>query len=161
MGQFNGAIDPATAYNKYLVGQNNRKYTQIGQYKVLGTPYLFDSKHLGNMFAKTETGFNILLSYNVYNQEVEFTSSSNPDQPLVKEPGTVDSFILKKDSLIASDMLFIYGAHLGFKDKQYYLQVSKGDKYQLFKKYKANMEVVSTNILHKTKLLFKKIGIGL
>ena len=43
-------------------------------------------------------------------------------------------------------MKFIYGSFLGTKEKFYYLEVCKGDKYSLYKRYKSDLGYVSTNL---------------
>ena len=137
------STDGASAYNKYMVVTENRTYIQVGRYKVFGNPYLLNGKHTGNIYANKEMGIGVQLSYNLYNQELEFWSADN--QILIKEPGTVDSFLLRPDSLIVDDIFFVYGKVLGLKDKQYFQQLYKGSKFSLYKKYKAGIEVVSTN----------------
>jgi hypothetical protein len=139
--------DPATNFNKYMVVYEDRTYTQIGNYKVIGSSYVYGRHHLGNLYAKGETGLNIYLSYNVYNQDVEFYSSSNASEPLVKEIGTVDSFLLRRDSLISEDLRFYYGPVIGSREQTYFLASYTGPTYQLYKCYKVQIGVVSTNYI--------------
>jgi hypothetical protein len=147
-GQYNFANgDPATAFNKYLVAREDRTFVQIGQYKVIGSSYLFGPRHKGMVYAKGELGSNITLSYNTYNQQIEYFAPANPEQALVKEVGTVDSFLIKKDSIVPEDLLFVYSAHLQVPEKCYYLEVVKGDKFSLYKKYKASIGFVTTNYI--------------
>ena len=91
----------------------------IGTYKVVGSSYLFGEHHKGDMFAPEAKAYNIFISYNTYNQEVEFYSTGNPDKSLVREPGTLDSFIIHTniESGITSPLKFVYGPLLGTKDK--------------------------------------------
>lgn len=118
--------------------KNERSYRQIGVYKVLGTPFLFGENHVGNMYSKSEVAKNIKLSFDTYNQELAFQTSANVNQPLVKGPGSLDSFMLKADSFIKEDMVFHYGGLLGTSDKSYYLLSSDPSKnLVLYKKYKA------------------------
>jgi len=146
-GSYNFNVDPAAAYNKYLVRQSARTYIQVGPYKVLGTYFLFGADHPGNFYSKSETASNIRLSYNTYNQDVSFTSSSNPDKPLVKEAGTLDSFVLKADSLIATDMTFIYGAVLKTDEKSYFQRITNpSGSMVLFKRFKSTIGIPSNYI---------------
>jgi len=134
--------DPALNHNKLLQQQSGDGYYQlIGPYKVKGSSYLFGPRHKGDFFSNSETARNIFISYNTYNQEVEFYSTSNPDQSLIKVPGTLDSFIIYTDvSLGITDPLkFVYGTVLGSKDKNYYEEVYAGDRFRLYKKYKADI----------------------
>ncbi len=125
--------------NYYKTPQNTLPltgYYQIGGYKVKGNPYYKVDFILGNIYSVTETAKNIYLRYDVYNQKVEFISSANQDQILVKDPGDLDSFFsYKKESKeIVEDIKFVYGTIIGFKDKFYYGVLCKGSKYSLYKK---------------------------
>jgi hypothetical protein len=144
----NNYMDNALNYNKLI--QNSTEegaYKMIGTYRVIGTSFLFGNKNNGDMFSSDAKAYNIFLGYNTFNQQLEFYSSSNPDKPLIKEPGEVDSFIIKSNSSlgIQNDMKFIYGKHLGSSDKGYYMEIYKGEKYSLYKKYKSELGYVSTN----------------
>jgi hypothetical protein len=138
LGSYNFNGDPAAAYNKYMVAHSDNYYVLIGRLKVKGDYYLFGPKHPGNLYAKGETGYNIYLSLNTYNNEVEFYSTSNPTQGLVKTVGEVDSFVLHRDSLITEEMHFVYGPLIGSKQQEYYLSLSPKDgAYNLYKRYKS------------------------
>lgn len=145
-----GWTDPALNHNKLLQSQQgDGGYKLMGTYKVVGSPYLFGEHHKGDMFATEAKAYNIFLSYNTYNQELEFYSTSNPTTPLIKEPGTVDSFIIHQDLGIgiSNSLKFIYGTSLGSKDKAYFLELYKGTKYSLYKKYKGDLGYVSNNYI--------------
>jgi len=131
--------DPALNHNKMLIGEG--KYLLIGPYKVKGSPYLLGQQHSGDIFSAAEKAWNISLSYNTHNQEVEFFSTSNPGQPLVKEPGTLDSFILHANPAagIAGPLKFIYGSILGTDDKAYFLEIFTGKRYSVYKKYRSEL----------------------
>jgi hypothetical protein len=140
--------DPALNHNRLLRDRlGEGVYTMVGTYKVIGTPFLFGAKHAGDVFTPTEKAFNIDLSYNTYNQEIDFYSTSNPTQPLTKMPGEVDSFVIRKDieAGLMQDVKFVYGKVLGSKDKSYFEIVQQGEKYSLYKRYKADLGYVSTN----------------
>ena len=143
-----GYMDNALNYNKLL--QNSTEegvYKMIGSFRVIGTSYLFGNKNKGDMFSSEAKAYNISLGYNTYNQEVEFYSTSNPDQPLIKEPGSIDSFIIHSNISVGlnNPLKFIYGSHLGTNDKYYFQEVFKGEKYSLYKRYKSELGYVSTN----------------
>lgn len=145
-----GWRDPALNHNALLkqkTGEGN--YTIIGNFKVKGSPYLYGLSHKGNMFSPEAKAYNINLNYNTYNQELEFTSTSNPDKPLIKEPGTVDSFTLLLDVVagITSNLDFVYGATLGSKDKAYFQKLFEGPNYSVYKKYKSELNYVSDNYI--------------
>ncbi|MEK7225423.1 MAG: hypothetical protein AAB221_07050 [Bacteroidota bacterium] len=141
--------DPALNHNKLLQDQTrDGTYKLIGTYKVIGSSYLFGEHNKGDMFATEAKAYNIFVSYNTYNQEVEFYSTSNPDKPLVKETGTVDSFIIQQNAGqgIVGSMKFIYGAALGVKDKYYFQEICKGQRFSLYKRYKSDLGYSSTNL---------------
>jgi hypothetical protein len=144
-----GWTDPAQNHNKLLQQQQDGGYRLIGAYKVVGSSYLFGEHHKADMFAIEAKAYNIYISYNTYNQEVEFYSTSNPDKSLVKEPGTVDSFIIQQNVTlgITSPLKFVYGTLLGVKEKSYFQEVYKGSTYSLYKRYKSDLGYVSSNYI--------------
>lgn len=140
--------DLAINHNRLLTERTGEGvYKLIGPYKVIGTPYLFGEKNKGDLFSPEAKAYNIYLSYNTYKQEVEFYSTANPDKPLTKEPGDVDSFIIQPNIElgIISPLKFIYGAHLGSSEKSYYQEVYSGNRFSIYKKYKTDLGYVSTN----------------
>lgn len=142
--------DPALNHNKLLIqktGEGN--YKIIGTFKVMGTSYLYGENHKGDMFATEAKAFNIYLSYNTYNQEVEFTSTSNPEKPLIKEPGTVDSFMIHPNiqSGITEKLKFFYGPLIGSKEKAYFLLLHGGTRFSIYKRYKSELGYVSSNYI--------------
>ncbi|RYY72904.1 MAG: hypothetical protein EOO52_20110 [Gammaproteobacteria bacterium] len=141
--------DAAQAYNRLLIERGNGTFQRISTYKVQGTQFLFGEKHQGNMFAAGETAYNIRLSYNTYNQELEFNSSANPTQPLVKSAKEVDSFVIKPnaDLGIAENLKFVNGRHLKASDNSFYQVVYAGSKFSLYKKYKSTLGIVTTNYI--------------
>ena len=144
-----GWTDPALNHNRLLRDQlGDGTYTLIGIYKVKGSPYLFGGKHNGDLFSPKEKAYNIEIRYNAYNQEVEFYSTSN-STPLVKTVGEVDSFIIKQDiaSGITNDLRFIYGQLIGSSEKAYFQLVESGDRFSLYKRYKADIKYVSENYI--------------
>ena len=144
-----GWTDPALNHNRLLRDQlGDGTYTLIGIYKVKGSPYLFAGKHNGDLFSPKEKAYNIEIRYNAYNQEVEFYSTSN-STPLVKTVGEVDSFIIKQDiaSGITNDLRFIYGQLIGSSEKAYFQLVESGDRFSLYKRYKADIKYVSENYI--------------
>lgn len=140
-----GWTDPALSHNKLLIADGT--YQQVGTYKVKGSQFLFGQKHKADVFSVAEKAWNIFISYNTYNQELEFYSTSNRDKPLVKEPGTLDSFIIHADveAGIVSPMKFLYGSLLGAKEKAYFQELYSGSRFSLYKRYKSELGYISTN----------------
>ncbi len=124
-------------------------YKQIGNFKVQGTPYLFGEKNKGHVYSPAEKAQNIFLSYNTYNQELEFYSTSNPDKPLIKTPGELDSFILlpNQELGIVTPLKFVYGDQIGSKENAYFLEVYAGPKFSVYKRYRSELGFVSTNYI--------------
>lgn len=146
----NGYMDNALNYSRLIKEKTaDGVYKLIGPYKVVGTPYLFGEKNKGDLFSPETKAYNISLSYNTYNQEVEFYSSSNPDKPLVRVPGSVDSFLIHENVGlgIMRQMKLIYGAVLGSSEKAYFLELYSGPKYSVYKRYKSELGYVSTNYI--------------
>ena len=143
-----GWTDPALNHNKLLQQKtSDGVYKMIGTYKVVGTSYLFGEHHIGDMFAPEAKAYNIFISYNTYNQEVEFYSTANPDKSLVREPGTLDSFIIHQNMElgILHPLKFVYGSVLGVKDKYYFQEICPGKRFSLYKRYKSELGYVSSN----------------
>src|SRR5215212_5026669 len=105
-----GYIDPAQSSMESFVQRFGETYTLVGTFKVKGRPYLYGEKIDGDMFSSKEKAYNISLSYNTYNQELAFISADNANQPLVKTPGEIDSFVLRagRNNGIENDLKFIY-----------------------------------------------------
>jgi hypothetical protein len=144
------APDPALRHNKLLKEQSgDGVMRQIGNYKVKGNPYLFGGRNKGDMFSKEAKAYNIYLNYNTYNQELGFYSTSNPTEELIKEPGTVDSFIIQEniELEIHAPVKFVYGELIGSKEKGYYQEIYAGPKYSVYKKYKSELGFVSSNYM--------------
>lgn len=142
-------FDAAQAYNRLLIEKNSGVYQRIDNYKVIGTSYFLGEKHRADLFAKGETAYNISISYNTYNQELEFYSSSNPNQPLVKEAKLVDSFEIKEDitKSISENIKFINGSIIGGDINSFYRLLYVGSRFNLYKKYKSTLGIVTTNYI--------------
>lgn len=141
--------DPALNHNRLLQNQAGEGvYILVGPYKVKGSPFLYGEKLQGDMFTPEAKAWNIYLSYNAYNQELNFYSTANPGQPLTREPGTVDSFVLHRDSAagILQDIRFVSAASIGQKEKTYYQVLYNGTGHRLYKRYKADLGYVQDNI---------------
>lgn len=144
----NNYMDNALNYNRLLREKTgDGVFKLIGPYKVVGTSFLFGEKNKGDLFTPDVKAYNISLSYNTYNQEVEFYSTANPDKPLIKEPGTVDSFVLAANASVGinAPRKFIYGSALGSNEKAFFLEIYAGSKYSVYKRYKSDLGYVSSN----------------
>ena len=141
--------DPALQHNRLIQQQTaDGVYKLIGPYKVVGNSYLYGQHLKGDLYSTEAKAYNIFISYNTYNQDVEFYSSANPDQPLIKEVGTVDSFTIQEDVAagITKPIQFIYGPLIGAKDKMYYQVLCNGGRFVVYKRFKSDLDYVGNNL---------------
>ncbi len=156
-----GYHDAALSRNKLLREQQGEGvYKLIGTYKVKGFSYLFAPKLNADIFSVKESASNIRITYDTYNQEIEFYSSANPTTPLVKNPGEIDSFILKQNSEagIMKNILFIYGPLIGATEKAYFQVIAAGSRFSVYKRYKAELGYVSDNYVQSELRQFDMIS---
>lgn len=156
-----GYHDAALSRNKLLREQQGEGvYKLIGTYKVKGFSYLFAPKLNADIFSVKESASNIRITYDTYNQEIEFYSSANPTTPLVKNPGEIDSFILKQNSEagIMKNILFIYGPLIGATEKAYFQVIAAGSRLSVYKRYKAELGYVSDNYVQSELRQFDMIS---
>ena len=138
-----------TDHNKLIQNKaENGGYYLIGPYKVQGNPYYVKESVQGAMYSPGETATNVQLRYDLFNQNVEFLTTSNPEQPLVKEPGDIDSFTLFKDEKhgLNQNIKFVYSKIIGANDKFYYAELVKGTKYSLYRKTYTDLVIPSVKI---------------
>lgn len=160
MSAFIADAQKSVYLNQNKTPQNSKPligYYQIGGFRVKGNPYYKEDFILGDIYSKPEIAKNIYLRYDIYNQKVEFISSGNPDQILVKEPGDLDSFLLykKENKVIVEDIKFLYAIIGGATDKSYYAILCRGSKYSLFKKYFSELAVPIDNTGRPDSRLFE------
>lgn len=147
-GSVPGYHDAALSRNKLLREQQGEGvYKLIGTYKVKGFSYLFAPKLNADIFSAKESASNIRVTYDTYNQEIEFYSSANSATGLVKLPGEIDSFVLKQktEAGIMQDIRFVYGPLIGANEKVYFQVIAVGSRFSVYKRYKAELGYVSDN----------------
>jgi hypothetical protein len=130
-------------YNRLLLEKSNT-YTQVNNFKVQGTPYLFGGKRPGTIFTQN-TLTDSYISYDTYAEVVKY---GNTAEGTVMTPLTaIDSFTLLRNAelQVESDIFFIDGRFLNAKEKGYYQRLYAGARFSLFKKYKTDLGIVSTN----------------
>jgi hypothetical protein len=141
--------DPAAAYLKVMLEKGSEgTYQQIGNFKVIGTSYLFGEKLKGGIFTKTEKSEHVELGYNTNNQTVDV--NLNGVQSITKKASEVDSFVIYSNNseFIKNDLLFYSSSLVNPKAKDgFYQVVSTGNKFCLFKGYTAALDIVSTNYI--------------
>ena len=116
-------------------------YYQIEGLRVKGDPYYRPEFVLGDMYSATETAKNVYIRFDVYYQNIEFISTANKDQIMVKEAGDLDSFLIykKEDKVIKEDIRMVYAPIIGAPGKYYYGCLYKGSKYSVYKRFTAEL----------------------
>jgi hypothetical protein len=142
-------LDPASAFLRiYLEKGSEGTYQQIGNFKVIGTSYLFGEKLKGGIYTKTEKSEHVELGYNTYNQSLDV--KLNGVQSITKKAAEVDSFVIyaNNSEFIKIDLFFYSSALVSPKAKDgFYQVISTGSKYNLYKGYTAALDIVSTNYI--------------
>ena len=142
--------DPASGYLKLMLEKGgDGTYQQIGNFKVIGTSYLYGEKIKGSAYAGKDKSENIELSYNTYNQQLD-VYVSNSSKAFLKPANEIDSFILykSKSSVFKNDLLFYSSKLISPSIKSSFLQVVyNGKRFSLFKAYNSTLDYVSTNYI--------------
>lgn len=148
--QASSYVDPAAAYLKVMLEKGSEgTYQQIGNFKVIGTSYLYGEKLAGSVFTKTEKSDNTNLSYNTYNQQLDIYLESI-GQTISKTALEVDSFTIfsGKSEFLKNNLLFYSYRHVSPNSKAGFYQVlGTGARYNLYKSYSASLDIVSTNYI--------------
>ncbi len=139
-----GEAQPPVVLFQYKTPKNSLPatgYYQIDGLRVKGDPYYKPEFILGDIYSTTEMAKNIYIRFDVYYQNVEFISTANKDQILVKSPGDLDSFLIykKEDKMIREDIRMVYSTLIGAPGKCYYACLYKGPKYSVYKKFTAEL----------------------
>ena len=142
--------DPAAGYLKVMLEKGDEgSYQLIGNFKVIGTSYLFGERNNGSAYAGADKSENIKIGYNTYNQKVDI-SLDGVNNNFSKSPAELDSFVINKSGsqYIKDDLLF-YSSKIVKPDfKDCFLQVIyHGNKYSLYKAYTSTLDYVSTNYI--------------
>lgn len=141
--------DPGAAFLKMFLEKGTEgTYQQIGNFKVIGTSYLFGEKLKGGIFTKNEKSEHVELGYNTYNQSVDV--NLNGVQSITKKASEVDSFVIYSNNseFIKNDLLFYSSSLVSPKAKDgFYQLISTGNKFNLYKGYTSALDIVSTNYI--------------
>lgn len=146
VSQSRSYFDAAQMYNRLLL-ENENSVVQVGNFKVKGTPYLFGGRRSGQLFLRGKDGVKTFISYNTYDQLVEFSNNSETSAALYKPDGVLDSFSISanKDIGIINDVIFLKGSFIAASDSLFYQRLMAGKRFSLYKKYKSQLAIVSTN----------------
>ncbi len=142
--------DPAAAYMRVMFEKGSEgSYQQISNFKVIGTSFLYGEKLPGSIYTKSEKSEHTNLSYNTYNQQVDvYLNATN--QIISKKTSEVDSFIIynSNSDFYKEDLLFYTSKLVSPLAKDLFYQVLLiGPKYNLYKNFSANLDIVSTNYI--------------
>ena len=124
-------------------------YQLVGNFRVIGTSFLFGEKNNGNAYAGNDKSENIKLSYNTYNQKVDIYVDGQSSS-FSKSPSEIDSFTINKSGsqYIKEDLLFFSSKVVQPSMKDCFLQVIyHGDRFSLYKAYNSTLDYVSTNYI--------------
>jgi len=142
--------DPAAGYLKLMLEKGDEgSYQRVGNFKVIGTSYLFGEKNNGSAFAGNDKSENIKLGYNTYNQKID-VSLDGANTNFSKTPSELDSFIINKSGsqFIKEDLLFYSSKIVQPSFKDCFLQVIyHGERFSLYKSYTSTLNYVSTNYI--------------
>jgi hypothetical protein len=142
--------DPAVAYQRVLIEKGQEgTFQQIGNFKVIGSQFLFGEQLLGSAFIGNQMSSKIKLGYNLFNQTAELYMSDN-SLKIIKNTAELDSFVILagQSDYIYQDLKFHSSKLYPSSLKDCFLQqIYKGSKYSLFKSYTATLDYVSTNYI--------------
>lgn len=139
--------DPAQAYNKLLIEKQQNTYQRIGVYKVRGSLYLFGGQNDGRIYPAGDSGYNVLISYSPFSNEVVFSAAQLNGLAGAKKPGTIDSFVIKANAAsgFTKDLQFVYAPLCGLKEKSYLQEMVRGTVYRLYKRYNSELGIIPDN----------------
>lgn len=136
--------DPGQAYNRLLLEKNTNSYYRIGNYKVIGSPYLFGEDEIGSIYSPSGSLQNIKVRYNTHSQQLE-ASAEHDGSVLFKDVNDADSFVLLPSKNHVNSMVFINKKLLNARSKGFFLEVYKGMNFSLYKDYNSDLAIVPTN----------------
>jgi hypothetical protein len=142
--------DPVQAYNRLVIekNSNSNKYYQVGNFKVVGTPYLFGEDQAGDVFSSTGSIPRVNVRYNIFTQEVETSAKYGGSANTVSiDIANVDSFILIANENHVADLKFVNRKLFNSKPRGFLQEVYKGKEYSLYKSYNSVLEIVTNNYI--------------
>ncbi len=151
LAQAGSYTDPVQAYNRLVIEKNStnaNKYYQVGNFRVIGTPYLFGEDQAGDVYSATGSIPRVNVRYNIFSQEVETSAKYGSSENTVSiDIANVDSFILIANENHDADLKFVNKKLFNLKAKGFLLEVYKGKDYRLYKSYNSILEIVTNNYI--------------
>lgn len=122
--------DAAQLINNILIEKN--EFYSIGDFKVLGSPFLFGGDQMGTVYSSTAGIHDIKMRYNVYTQFLETTINSDKGMVSI-DLENIDSFILAANKEHAGELKFISRSLFSAGKNGYLLVLKRGNIYSLYK----------------------------
>jgi len=148
IGQAASYTDPAQAFNRLMLEKNgsNGGYVRIGAYNVIGSPYIYADRYPGSYYFQGEKDAGNKIAYNAYSQKLEIFPPNSGGKNAFKTNAEVDSFVLKPTiSDAPAELYFISAKVLGSKEDFFLQRIHSGNRFVLYKKYKASLAIASSN----------------
>ena len=143
------AVMPSNAYSGYKTVSDDQghSYIRVGNFRVQGSPYLFNSNVQGYLFLGQKKGAQVQLAYDTYGQQLEFYRPDNGEVG-TKQLNEIDSFYIISDGKAVKENLFFVNARVIDPSKKYFLQqLLDGDKFSLYKLNKSSLQIVNDNYI--------------
>ncbi len=141
--------DPAQAYKRILSEKGSEgSFQRIGNFKVVGTSFLYGGNLLSNVYFKNGSVKNVMITYDTYRQELSFNMGSG-DNTLINQLNGLDSFTIRADenTVYKTDLRFVNVEQFDTTQKLFLQKVATGPRFNLYKSYKSDLSYVSTNYI--------------
>lgn len=140
--------DPAVMYQRILLEKSGEgSYQKIGNFKVIGTSFLYGGNQRGNVYTPSEKAEDATISYDTYNQQI-LVMQKGQDKELAMSIRDVDSFTMNIiDKKVDLGLKFINAQQKDPSKKFFMAVISEGPRFNLYKVYTSTMGYVSTNYI--------------
>ena len=150
IAQASSYSDPAQAYLRILIEKEGEgSYQKIGNFRVRGSSLLYGGNQNGDAYFKNGSAKNVNLSYDTYKQTLSVGTPDAKGNTMLMQLNSLDSFVLKADddTEFKTDLHFV-NTGLFDSSKKVFLQiVATGSRFTLYKAYKSDLGIVSTNYI--------------
>ncbi len=148
LGQASNYQDPAQALQKIMMQKSERGSLQlIGNYKVLGSSYLYGGNQVGDVYFKNGNVKNVLVTYDTYRQLLEINIGKG-DKSLIKTLNELDSFTINAgEKPDQPELKFVSVTQFDSSKKLFLLRVVMGSRFNLYKSYTSELGYVSDNYI--------------
>lgn len=143
-------FDPGQAFLRMAIEKGGiETFQRMGNYKVLGTSFLFGPGQVGDIYFKNGHAKNVFVSYDTYKQLLA-VNTDDAGKALVKQLNDLDSFTLKatNNSVFKIDLHFINASQLDATQKAFFQKVVTGPRFNLYKAYKSDFGYVQSEQLN-------------